>query len=190
MKKNIKQTEIQSSEENKKCPECGSYKLTRNQEEYRFPYGKDAEAVELSATIEVEKCGDCGFSCMGPAAEQACHEAICEHLGVMTPNQIKSLRDYHGLTQADFSKITGLGEATLSRWERGILIQNKAYDNYLYLLGLKDNMQSIRDRRESREQKPPTIEKAERPQFRELEVDEEILQRQDSFKLHPCEFVR
>jgi len=190
MNKNKNLTDIKSNEENAKCPECGSSKLTISQEEYRFSYGKGTEAVELSAMVEVEKCGDCGFSCMGPAAECACHEAICEHLYVMIPSQIKSLRDYHGLTQAEFSKITGLGEATLSRWERGIIIQNRAYDNYLYLLGFKDNMQSIRDRGESHEQKLPTIEKVERPQFRELEVDEEILQRRNSFKLRLCEFVR
>jgi putative zinc finger/helix-turn-helix YgiT family protein len=190
MNRNVKQTNIKSYKKNKKCTECGSSKLTISQEECRFPYGKGTEAVELSAVVEVEKCGDCGFSCMGPAAERACHEAICAHLGVMNPSQIKGLREYHGLKQAEFSKITGLGEATLSRWERGIVIQNKAYDHYLYLLGLKDNMQIIRDRRESHEQKLPTMEKAKRPQFRELEVDEEILQRQNSFKLRPCELIR
>jgi len=190
MNKNGRKTDIQSHEGDVTCPECGSSKLTSKQEEYRFKYGKGAEAVELSALVEVEKCGDCSFNCMGPAAEQACHEAICEHLRILKPGQIKDLRDYHRLTQANFSKITGLGEATLSRWERGVIIQNKAYDNYLYLLGLKDNMQSILDRRESREQKLSPIEKAERPQFRELEVGEEILRRQNSFKLRPCELVR
>src|SRR4030042_1533641 len=189
MNKNVRQEDIQPHEENATCPECGSSKLTSSKEEYRFPYGKGTEAVELSAMVEVEKCGDCGFSCMGPSAERACHEAICEHLGVMTPIQIKGLRDYYGLTQADFSKITGLGEATLSRWERGIVIQNKAYDNYMYILGLEGNLNSIRERIES----PKPIETAtkdiKKPCFRELDVNEKVLQKQDNFKLHMWEMV-
>ena len=189
MKKNVKQTEIQSCEENKNCPECGSSKLTSSQEEYRFTYGKGAEAVELSAVVEVEKCGDCGFSCMGPAAEQACHEAICEHLCVMTPSQIKVLRDRYGLTQAEFSKITGLGEATLSRWERGIIIQNKAYDNYLYILGLEENLNSIRERNESPKPIELKIKNAQKSRFRELDVNDKILQKKDDFKLRIWKMV-
>ena len=189
MNKNIMPTDIQSREENTICPECGSSNLKRNQKEYKFPYGKGTEAVELSAVVEVEKCGDCGFSCMGPAAEKACHDAICDHLGLMKPGQIKALRDYFMLTQAQFSKITGLGEATLSRWERGIIIQNEAYDNYLYLLGLRENLRSIRDRRESRGLILTTRENAERPRFRELDVKEDVLQRQSNFKLHHWELV-
>jgi putative zinc finger/helix-turn-helix YgiT family protein len=190
MNKNIRPADIQSREESATCPECGSSNLMVSREEYRFPYGKGAEAVELSATVEVEKCGDCGFSSMGPVAERACHDAICDHLGLMKPGQIKGLRDYYKLTQAEFSKITGLGEATLSRWERGIVIQNEAYDSYLYLLGLRGNLQSIHERRESDKLLLPTREKADRPQFRELEVSEDVLRRQDSFKLHQWELVR
>jgi len=189
MNKNGRKTDIQSREGDATCPECGSSKLTSRQEEYRFQYGKGAEAVELSAVVEVEKCGDCGFSCMGPAAERACHEAICEHLGVMKPSQIKGLRDYHGLTQADFSKITGLGEATLSRWERGIVIQNKAYDNYLYILGLEGNLHSIRERRESPKPMELISKNVKKPRFRELDVDEKVLQKQDSFKLRILEVI-
>ena len=183
MNKNVRQADIQSREDNATCPECGSNKLMRSQEEYRFPYGKGTEAVELSAMVEVEKCGDCGFSYLGPTAERACHEAICEHLGVMKPSQIKGLRDYHGLTQAEFSKITGLGEATLSRWERGILIQNKAYDNYLYILGLEGNLHSIRERSESAKPMELIGKNVKKPRFRELDVNEKVLQKRDSFKL-------
>jgi len=183
MNKNVKQSEIQSGERSATCPECGSSNLTCNQEEYKFPYGKGTDAIELSANVEVEKCNDCGFSYIDQTAELACHEAICEHLGVMKPSQIKGLRDYHGLTQSDFSNITGLGEASLSRWERGIVIQNKAYDNYMYLLGLEANLQSIRQRAESSKATKLPSKIFKKPQFRELDVNEEILQRQKSFRL-------
>ena len=38
------------------------------------------------------------------------------------------------MSRAAFAQLTALGEATLSRWENGVLIQNRAYDRYLRLL--------------------------------------------------------
>jgi len=140
-------------------------------------------AVDLSAIVPIIKCGDCGEGFLDYVAEDICHEEICQHLGVMTPSQVKGLRKLYNLTQAEFAEVTKLGEATLSRWERGIVIQNQAYDNYLYLLGFKENLQKIKRRKESTEKMEPSIEETERPQFRELEVNEEVLQKQSCFKL-------
>jgi DNA-binding transcriptional regulator YiaG len=120
---------------------------------------------------------------MDREAEDLSHEEVCRHLDVLTPAQIKALRELYQLTQAQFSKITKLGEATLSRWERGILVQNNAYDNYLYLLGFKENLKRICDRSEKgrdREQLAGTIGSF---QFRELDVNEELLERQSNFEL-------
>ena len=44
------------------------------------------------------------------------------------------------MSRADFSRLTGLGEATLNRWENGILIQNAANDRYLRLLKDANNV--------------------------------------------------
>ena len=38
------------------------------------------------------------------------------------------------MTRAAFTRVTGLGEATLNRWENGIMIQTLANDRYLRLL--------------------------------------------------------
>ena len=189
MNKNTDLLNSQSPQENKLCPECGSGNLKISEEEYRFPYGIGGESLELTANVKVEKCKDCGFSYLGQEAEKACHNAICDHLGLMKPSQIKSLRDYYGITQSEFSKITGLGEATLSRWERGIVIQNKAYDNYLYLLGLDKNFHVIREREESAKPIEPTLKSNKKPQFRDLNVNEEVIERKRSFKLHHWEPV-
>lgn len=166
-----------------KCAECGSENVTTSNEQYNFPYCVGDDSVELTACVPIRICTDCGFRYLDKTAEQLCHDAICEHLGVMKPIQIKALRDYYRLTQTEFSKITGLGEASLSRWERGIIIQNEAYDNYLYLLGFKENLQKIHRLKESTEKMEPSIEEPERPQFREIEVNEEVLQKQGCFKL-------
>jgi putative zinc finger/helix-turn-helix YgiT family protein len=163
------------------CPGCGSTNVGTSQEDFTFPYGIGKNEVELSVEIPVRKCLDCGFSFRDSAADDVCHEAVCRHLGVMTPSQIKSLRNYYNLTQAQFSEITRLGEATLSRWERGVLIQNQAYDNYLRLLQLPLNFERIRSQDKLAEAKEIST-KAIKPHFRTLKLTEEINKRKGSFK--------
>ena len=48
--------------------------------------------------------------------------------------QINALRERLGRNQAEFAELTGIGVATLSRWERGRLLQTRALDRYLRVL--------------------------------------------------------
>lgn len=128
------------------CADCGSSNIETFEEDYKFPYGIGEDRIELTARIPIRKCGNCGFRYRDCIADDICHEAVCQHLGVMTPAKIRALRELHGLTQAEFSEVTKLGEATLSRWERGVVIQNQAYDNYLYLLAFSKNFDKVRER--------------------------------------------
>lgn len=130
------------------CAECGSERIETHMEDYSFSYGHGASRVDLSAKVPIRTCQNCGFTYRDSVADAICHDTICEHLKVMKPSQIKGLRKMHHLTQAELAEITGLGEATISRWERGILIQNQACDRYLYLLGYVDNLNRLRGRRE------------------------------------------
>ncbi len=172
------------------CGECGSERIRTNREIYKFPYGVGADTVELSCEVPVRNCADCGFSFIDGEAEDICHKEVCKHLGVMPPSKIKALRELYELTQAQFSEITKLGEATLSRWERGVVIQNQAYDNYLYLLGFKENFQLVREHGESTEPLEQYVGEVRRPQFRELDIDEELLERKSGFKLYACGSAR
>ena len=133
------------------CPECGSKNISTHLKNHNFKYGIEDDKAELSVEVPVRICGDCSFSYRDHAAEVLCHEAICCHLGVMSPSEIKALRKSHKFTQSQFSEVTKLGEATLSRWERGIVIQNEAYNNYLYLLKFHDNLERIRYHSDSSE---------------------------------------
>ena len=55
-------------------------------------------------------------------------------MGLLTPAEIRSIRERLGLTQEQFTKLTRVGEATICRWERGRLLQNPAMDRYLRLI--------------------------------------------------------
>ena len=91
-------------------------------------------------------CDDCDFEFTGPGAEVARHEAVCRHLGVMTPAEIRDLRGRYGLSRLTFASITRLGAASIARWEAGSLLQNRAYDSLLYLLCFEDNLRRLQSR--------------------------------------------
>jgi len=140
------------------CPDCGSNKIEMSEENHTFTYGRAEDKVDLRVKVPVQTCSECRASFIDHIAEEICHEAVCQHLGVMTPSQIKGLRKLYNLTQAQFREITKLGEATLSRWERGLVIQNQAYDNYMYLLGFTENLDRIRNRDKYSEFPQMTVE--------------------------------
>jgi putative zinc finger/helix-turn-helix YgiT family protein len=173
------------------CPNCGGTNIETIEKEHTFTYGTDGDVEQITAKVPAKKCLDCGFRYLDAAAHEKCHEALCDHLGVMSPSKIKGLRMYLGLTQSEFAKITGLGEATLSRWERGLVIQNKAYDNYLYLLGLEGNLRKIAEhRRKTSLGEAQTTLDSNRPTFRKVHRTNDLLDKQNKFQLNGASRVR
>jgi len=71
---------------------------------------------------------------------------VCRHLGVMTPRDVEAVRTRLRMTRAAFADLTRLGEASLARWEKGLLIQNPANDQLLYLLLFPENVERLRSR--------------------------------------------
>ncbi len=131
------------------CLECGSNTLEERCDEETFEYGGREKPFRVTARIPSILCTTCGFRFYNEAAEQARHEAACRHLGVMTPEEIRALRKRYGSTQEAFAELTGLGVASLGRWERGEGIQNEAYDALLHLLTYRENVERLRHRRQS-----------------------------------------
>lgn len=125
------------------CPDCGSVNVETRRLKDRFQYGSGSKAVELEAVVPFHKCANCRFEFTGAAAEDARHEAICHHLGIMTPIEVVGVRQRYDMTRAAFAEKTRIGEASLARWETGQIIQNAANDNYLYLLCFADNMDRL-----------------------------------------------
>ena len=112
------------------CFDCGA-DTCRNWGEHTFTYGVGPDAAELSVTLPIHVCPSCGFECLDDEAETLKHEAVCAHLGVLPPGEIRSIRRMHGMSRAAFSKMVGVDEADLVRWEEGILIQSAAHDRRL-----------------------------------------------------------
>ena len=137
---------LEMREDELACAACGENNLSRRMEMDEFEYGAGQSAVPLSANVAVFTCNDCDLEFTGPSAEVARHEAVCRHLGIMTPAEIRELRGRYGLSRQSFASITRLGAASIARWEAGSLFQNRAYDSLLYLLCVEDNLHRLRSR--------------------------------------------
>ncbi len=127
------------------CPQCGEKSaVTTSPYLHTFRYGSGESAVDLTVELPLRRCRSCEFEFLDDEAERLEHEAICKHLGVLSPAEIEEVRRSHGMTRVAFAQVTGLGEATLNRWENGIKIQTLANDRYLRLLALPLNMQILK----------------------------------------------
>ena len=120
------------------CPICGEAGVVTYDHHDTFEYGSGEAAVTLQVEIPIRRCEACDFEFLDQEGEQLKQEAVCRHLGVLTSTEIRQIRKRYGMTRSSFSQVTGLGEATLNRWENGVLIQNRANDRYLRLLAMRD----------------------------------------------------
>lgn len=115
------------------CPDCGGLSFSTVMHNDVFEYGSEDAPVTLHARVPVHCCDSCDFEFLGREGRLIKHEAVCRHLGLLTPTEIRSIRERHGMSRTAFAEVTGFGEATLNRWERGAVIQNRANDRYLRL---------------------------------------------------------
>jgi putative zinc finger/helix-turn-helix YgiT family protein len=129
------------------CPQCGASGLETVQVEETFDHGGRKEPIHVTAVLPVKHCRKCDFAFEDWETEKARHRAACAAVGVQPPEEIRRLRQAVGLSQREFARLTRLGGATLNRWERGHLIQNGAYDDYLYLLRFPENVERLRQRK-------------------------------------------
>jgi len=122
------------------CPNCGKANVSTQEVRQTFTYGERSDATELTVSVPRRECNNCGFQYFDDEAERIRHRAVCAHLGVLPPDEIVAIRTQYGMSQAAFAKLTGLGEASLSRWENGTIVQGYANDRYLRLLQLAHNV--------------------------------------------------
>ena len=165
------------------CPVCDGNSVTTSWNCHTFDYGSSESAVELSVDVPVRRCHVCEFEFLDATAERLKHEAVCKHLGVLTPVDIRRIRESHRMSRTQFAQVTGLGEASLNRWENGLNIQNHANDRYLRLLKLPGIIRWLQELAEQQARSHFHLDMTVR-RFRVLKVDDMVLNDQQSFRLH------
>jgi YgiT-type zinc finger domain-containing protein len=150
-----------------RCPVCGSENVQSSMVEETFTYGVGESAVPITVSVPLRTCAKCGYQYTDHEAEDLRHEAVCRHLGVLTPREIISARERARLSRATFAGLARVSEDTLGRWERGALIQDRTTDQLLYLLQFEDNIKRLRDRAEKQTDNSgsPPDEKRKKPEL-------------------------
>ena len=164
------------------CAQCGAAAVDTIVHGQTFRYGKGESAADLTVELPVRRCSACGFEFLDRESERIKLEAICEHLGVLSPSGIRRIRERYGMTQAKFAEVTGLGTATLARWENGSMNHTRAYDRYVRLLGSPEVMRRLRRLAEPSTASDDKATTADR-RFRARTVTEEIRRQQTIFVL-------
>lgn len=155
------------------CPLCDGG-VTTERKPLKFDYGADDTMVELAVDVPVHRCNVCDFEYLDDEAEHLKHDAVCQHLGVLSPTEIRQIRE--GMSRAQFARLTGIGEASLNRWENGLSIQTHAYDRYLRLLTRTANQHYL-----NFIVNPISIQTSGR--FRVIDVTPRLQKEQENFQL-------
>ena len=164
------------------CPLCGDEGIETSWHRHAFSYGSGGSAVELTVNVPVRRCDTCEFEYLDEAAERLKHEAVCEHLCVLSPEEIRRIREDHRMTRARFAQVTGLGEASLNRWENGLTVQTHANDRYLRLLAHPEIMRCLQDLVTSASPSRSSSIPVE-GRFRALKVTDALRREKESFQL-------
>lgn len=164
------------------CPQCGAKTVTTTVCSHTFPVGSGEDAIDIEVQLPARQCQSCDFGFLDAEAEEIKHNAVCQHLGVLTPSEIRGIRESYSMSRSAFARLTGFGEATLGRWENGITVQNLANDRFLRLL----TSPWVMGRLESLTARPvvsTVMSKDNVVPFRKLHVSEDILREQANFRL-------
>jgi putative zinc finger/helix-turn-helix YgiT family protein len=165
------------------CPSCGSTDISSSNEEEEFPFRHGQERVMLAALVPVQTCRACGTSFTDYRGEDAREQAIARYLGILRPKELIAIREQLGLSREKFAELTGIGGASIARWESGRSRQNKALDNLVYLSSFADNVSRLRLRHT--ETPSPARAGQRGAGMRHLKVDADKTREADSFQLHP-----
>jgi putative zinc finger/helix-turn-helix YgiT family protein len=152
------------------CAICGAKTAILEIKNQQFAYRDGSSEVPLIAEVPVMSCSTCGETYTAPGAEEAQHAAVCRYLNRLTPGEIKALRKRNGWSQQELAEATGIGIASIKRWESGVVIQNASLDATLRSAD-QQNMQAA-------EKPRPT------PRFR-TNFSEDALESARRFQLRP-----
>jgi putative zinc finger/helix-turn-helix YgiT family protein len=99
---------------------------------YTIRIDHDGRKYDVSIpALSVPKCGNCGAISIDADAEKQISDAFHKQARLLTPEEILQGREALGLTQKEMADLLGIADATLSRWETGIQVQQRSFDKFL-----------------------------------------------------------
>jgi putative zinc finger/helix-turn-helix YgiT family protein len=128
------------------CPACGA---TMRERKARLTFPVNGEKVPVAAAAHL-RCPNCGEVVLRLDDMRHLRESAFAiyraRYGLLSSDEIRSLRERLRLTQGALSKLLHLGGNTLSRWEAGRNVQTAAMDILLRLVrDVPDSLTYLRD---------------------------------------------
>ncbi len=118
-----------------RCPLCGQDQARLSDATYEV---RADDGVVLTYKDHLMRCTACGEAWytheQAMASSRARAAVLRRHAGLLTPDDIRALRDRLGLSQAQLETVLGTGPKTVVRWEKGTVCQSRAADRLLRLL--------------------------------------------------------
>ena len=114
------------------CLRCRTKTVWPVREPYVAEYEHDGRAYQVRLeSLDFHRCSACGWVMLTAEATRAIDARFREVAGLLTPEEISAKRKKLGLTQEQFAGLLEIDEATVSRWETGAQIQQRAMDKIL-----------------------------------------------------------
>ncbi len=116
----------------KRCGKCGQKAMILAAAPYATTIEHDGRAYEVKIpNLSAPRCANCQAISIDDDADRQISAAFRRAAGLLAPEEIRQGREKLGLTQKQFANLLGVGEATISRWETGAQIQQRALDRFL-----------------------------------------------------------
>jgi len=123
-----------------KCRKRMPSRITKRQ--ITLPVKGEPTTVEAKVRI----CDDCAEECYDEELENALFTAAYDlyrsRHNIMSPGEIRAMREKYGLSQRGLAALLGWGEVTVHRYEGGS-IADEAHNQLLHLLKYPENMLRI-----------------------------------------------
>ena len=130
------------------CPTCGTMMKERRSSLSTSMNGEEISVPETSH-LRCPKCGEIVLRLDEIRhLNQTALDIYRRKCGLLSADEIRSLRERLGLTQVELGRLLRLGSNTLSRWEAGRNVQTAAMDVLLRLIrDLPGSLDYLRDHR-------------------------------------------
>ena len=115
-----------------RCDACGRGKLVERRGDYTYtwPDSLSAKPTKFRNAVWLE-CDACGEQVLLPELLSRIEARRYRLEGLLTPDEIRSIREAQGLTQVQMARMIGAGDKTYSRWENGLSVQTKSMDTLI-----------------------------------------------------------
>lgn len=116
------------------CPECGT-PMREKHGSLKFPVNGEEIAVTASPHLHCPKCHELVLRFDDARRlRQRALEIYRQKYGLLSADEIRSIRERFGLTQADLARLLRLGANTISRWEAARNVQAASMDMLLRII--------------------------------------------------------